>query len=282
MSSRPNGGSLLDGYLTRGAVTPDHAAYLRRVRLRNLAVGTAQILLLLLFFACWEWAAGEKLINDFLTSKPSLIWATFRRLAADGSIFRHIGFTCLETVAGFLIGTVVGILIAVLLWWSDFLSRVLDPYLIILNSTPKVAFGPIFIVWLGSTYWTIIAMALAISIIITVTVVYSGFQNVDPNKIKVLRTFGATRWQIMRQVVLPASVPTMMAALKVNVGLSFVGVITGEFLVSKAGLGYLIIYGGQVFNLGLVMTSVLILCVMAGLLYRSVAYLESYFSKWNE
>lgn len=282
MSKPMESGYPLDAYLTRGAVTADHAAYLRRVRLRSIAVAAAQILLLLLFFYLWERAADRKMINDFLTSKPSLIWATFRRLAADGSIFRHIGFTCLETVAGFLIGTLVGIFFAILLWWSDFLSRVLDPYLIVLNSTPKVAFGPIFIVWLGSTLWTIIAMALAISIIITVTVVYSGFQNVDRNKIKLLQTFGATRWQIMRHVVLPASVPTMMAALKVNVGLSFVGVITGEFLVSKAGLGYLIIYGGQVFNLGLVMTSVLILCVMAGVLYRGVAYLENYFLKWNE
>ncbi len=275
-------GRFIRRWLTRGAVTADHAAFLQQLRLRQAAVWLSQLCLLSAFFWLWETAADLELINSFLTSQPSQVWDTTRRLIADGSLWQHVGYTLVETIAGFTIGTVGGILLAILLWWSDFLARVLDPFLIILNSTPKVAFGPIIIVWLGSTVWSIVLMALAISLIITITVVYSGFKNVDPNKIKLLQTFGASRWQIMRKVVLPASVPTMVAALKVNVGLSFVGVITGEFLVSKAGLGYLIIYGGQVFKLNLVMTSVLILCLMAGLLYWLVAWIEQRFLKWSD
>jgi len=163
---------------------------------------------------------------------------------------------------------------AVMLWWSDLLSDILDPYIVVLNSIPKVALGPIFIVWLGTTVTAIIAMAISISVIVTIMMVYVGFREVDPDRVKLLRTFGATRLQILSKVVLPASVPVMIAALKVNVGLSMVGTIVGEFLVSKAGLGFLIVYGGQVFNMSLVMSSVILLSIVSVLLYYGVSALE--------
>jgi NitT/TauT family transport system permease protein len=161
------------------------------------------------------------------------------------------------------------------------LSRILEPYIVVLNSVPKVALGPIFIVWLGNGIPAIIVMGLAISLIVTIMMVFSGFAEVDQNKIKLLRTFGANKWQVMTKVVLPASLPTIVAALKVNVGLSLVGTIVGEFLVSQAGLGFLIVYGGQVFKMSLIMASVVILCVASALLYYGVTWLENRLLKWK-
>ena len=173
-----------------------------------------------------------------------------------------------------MLGTTAGTLIAVILWWSELLSKVLEPYLVVLNSLPKIALGPIFIVWIGAGPASIIAIALTISLIVTILEVLNGFVSVDGDKIKLVRTFGANRLQVLTKVVLPSSYPVIINALKVNVGLSWVGVIVGEFLVSKAGLGYLIVYGGQVFQLDLVMTSVLILLIAAALMYQGVVYIE--------
>jgi NitT/TauT family transport system permease protein len=195
-------------------------------------------------------------------------------LVRRGELWTHLGMTVGETAAGFTIGTMLGILAAVVLWWSDLLSEILDPYIVILNSIPKVALGPIYIVWLGTNVSAIVAMAITISVIVTIVMVYVGFRQVDPDKVKLLRTFGASRIQILQKVILPASVPVMMAALKVNVGLSLVGTIVGEFLVSKAGLGFLIIYGGQIFNMSLVMASVILLSVVSAVLYYGVSALE--------
>jgi len=170
----------------------------------------------------------------------------------------------------------------VILWWSEFLSKVLEPYLVVLNSLPKVALGPVIIVWMGAGPGSIIVMALAISLIVTIMEVLNGFLTVDQNMIKLVQTFGANRFQILTKVVVPANFATIINSLKINVGLSWVGVIMGEFLVSKAGIGYLIIYGGQVFQLDLVMTSVIILALAATLMYQGVVYLERLLVKNHE
>ncbi|WP_257532932.1 ABC transporter permease [Irregularibacter muris] len=252
----------------------EHEQFIKNVRKRKIIVWCTQLIVLILFFAFWEIAANLKWIDSFLTSQPSRVWNTFLKLHGDGSLYQHIGITVGETVAGFVSGTILGTLIAIVLWWSDFISEVLDPYLVILNSLPKVALGPIFIVWAGAGVTAILTMALSISIFTTIIGVYSGLREVDKEKITLLETFGANKRQILQKVVLPASFPTIMNALKINVGLSWVGVIMGEFLVSKAGLGYLIVYGSQVFQLDLVMTSVIILAVAAAIMYLGVAYIE--------
>ena len=233
-----------------------------------------RLLILIFFFAAWEIAANLKLIDSFITSQPSRVLRTLGNLYREGQLFTHISVTCLETIAGFLIGTILGTVIAVMLWWSDFLARVLEPYLVILNSLPKIALGPIFIIWIGAGSSAIIVMALAISLIVTILEVLNGFISVDPEKIKLVQTFGANHLKVFLKVVLPSNVPSIINALKINVGLSWVGVIVGEFLVSKAGLGYLIVYGGQVFQLDLVMTSVLILAIAAALMYQCVVWFE--------
>lgn len=259
--------------------SPEHLNYIRKRRMHGFLVRGTQLLLIVGFFALWELAASKGWINAFIFSQPTRIWTATLRLAREGELWRHLGWTVWETVLGFSIGTATGILVAILLWWSTFISKVMDPYIVVLNSIPKVALGPIFVVWLGTTITAVVAMAISVSIIVTIMMMHTGFKEVDPNQIKLVRTFGGTKGQVLRKVVIPASVPTMIAALKVNVGLSLVGTIVGEFLASKAGLGYLIIYGGQVFNMSLVMASVLLLLVVSVILYYAVTFLEQRVSR---
>ena len=206
-------------------------------------------------------------------SQPSRIWHTLLDLSSN-DLLRHLGITYLETIIGFLSGTILGILIAILLWWSDFLSKVSEPFLVVLNSLPKVALGPVIIIWVGAGMPAIIVMALSISLIVTILENLNGFLGTDKEKIKMAKTFGASKFQILTKIVIPSNISTFINSLKVNIGLSLVGVISGEFLVSKGGLGYLIVYGGQVFQLDLVMTSVLILGIVAAIMYESVVLLE--------
>lgn len=267
---------------TQVTVSSEHAAYLRRIRNRKIAIRVTQISILVLFFLLWETAARLRWIDPFITSQPTRILRTLQNLAREGSLYHHISITMIETIIGFVAGTILGTAIAVVLWWSDFINKVADPYLVILNSLPKIALGPILIVWIGAGPASIIAMALLISLVVTIIGVLNGFLEVNPDKIKLLKTFGASKVQVLTKVVLPASIPTIISALKINVGMSWVGVIVGEFLVSKAGLGYLIVYGGQVFRLDLVMTSVLILAVAAAIMYQGVVWIEKKYLKWRQ
>ncbi|CAG7652468.1 Putative aliphatic sulfonates transport permease protein SsuC [Paenibacillus solanacearum] len=250
------------------------ADFRRKERRMSLWVRITQIVLLVIFFAVWEIAARMQWIDGLLFSSPNRIIQLLYAKVADGSLFLHIWVTVLETIAGFLLGTLLGTAFAALIWLSPFLSRVLDPYLVVANSLPKVALGPLFIVALGPGLLSIIATTLSITVIITILNVYTSFREVDPNQQKVIRLFGGNRRAVFMKAVLPASYPTIVSTLKVNVGLSWVGVIVGEFLVSKEGLGYLIIYGFQVFNFTLVIGSVFIIAIAATLMYQGVAYLE--------
>ncbi|MCX7709794.1 MAG: ABC transporter permease [Clostridia bacterium] len=263
------------------AISPDHINYLKKVRRTKLSILFTQIIIAVLFFLLWEVLARYKVIDPFITSQPTRVIKTLVNLYNEGNLLRHIGVTCLETIIGFVLGTIVGTGLAIVLWWSEFLAKVSEPYLVVLNSLPKIALAPIFIVWIGAGATAIIVMALAISLIVTVLEVLNGFLAVDQEKIKLVKTFGADKRQVLTKVVLPSAFPVIVNALKINVGLSWVGVIVGEFLVSKAGIGYLIVYGGQVFQLDLVMTSVLILAVAAAVMYQGVVYVEKVLIKNN-
>jgi NitT/TauT family transport system permease protein len=262
-------------------ISPDRQQYLQRIRAKKISIFTTQILILIIFFITWEVAADYKWIDPFITSQPSKMFQTIWRLHQDGSLYIHLGTTLWETFLGFTLGTLGGMLIAIFLWWSNFLAKVFDPYLVVLNSLPKVALGPILIVWLGNGEAAIIAMTLLISIIVSIISMLNGFLLVEEEQIKLMRSFGASKLQILIKVILPSSLPNIMSALKVNVGLSWVGVIMGEFLVSKAGLGYLIVYGSQVFQLDTVMASVLILAISAALMYIVVNYFEKIVLRWK-
>ena len=256
------------------APSPARLAWLQQQKRRRRTIRLWQIALLLGLFALWELTTRLGLSDGFLISSPSRVATTFWQLCRSGEVLVHVGTSCLETAVGFLAGTLLGTLIAVAMWWSDTLSRILDPYLVVLNALPKTALGPIFIVWMGAGMGSIIAMTLAISLIVTILNMYMGFLSTDSEKLRLMRSLGASRSQILWMLVFPANYPTLFNTLKVNVGLSWVGVIMGEFLVSRAGLGYLIVYGSQVFNMDLVMTSVLILAAAAVAMYRLVLLVE--------
>ena len=256
------------------SVTKLRSEYLRRRKNRRLLIHTLRIAILILIVVLWEALTAAGILNPFIFSSPSRILATLGDLSVSGQLRLHIAASVIETVAGFLSGTAAGILIAVLLWWNPMASRVADPYLVVLNALPKTALGPIFIVCMGAGVVSIIAMTLAISLIVTILNVLDGFNRTDADKLKLMRTLGAGRLQIFLKLVLPANLSTIVNVLKINIGLSWVGVITGEFLVSKAGLGYLIVYGSQVFKMDLVMTSVVVLALCAAVMHTIIVLIE--------
>lgn len=264
-------------------LSEERIKYLKKKRLNKIFTRLTQFLVVIALVITWEVLANTGIIDSFITSKPSQIVNTFVDMLSD-NLLMHIGITCEETILGFLIGTICGTTIASVLWWFPFLSKVFSPFLVVLNSLPKVALGPIIIVWVGAGMPAIITMALAISLIVTILEMLNGFNATDSNKIKMAQTFGANRLQIFNKIVFPSNIPVLFNAMKVNIGLSMVGVITGEFLVSKGGLGYLIVYGGQVFKLNLVMTSVIILGIVATLMYQGVILIEKIINsrgKWK-
>ncbi len=254
-------------------VSKERAAYLQKQKRKKYMIRTVQISVVVILLALWEILANIGVIDSFIMSQPSRMVKTLLNLGENG-LLTHLGVTCMETLIGFLLGTVLGVGLAVLLWWSKTLSCICEPFLVVLNALPKIALGPVFIVWVGAGTQAIIVMALAISLIVTVLEMLNGFLSTDEEMITMARTFGADRRQVFTKVVMPSNLHTLFNSMKVNIGLSLVGVIAGEFLVSKAGLGYLIVYGGQVFKLDLVMTSVVILAVVAALLYQSVVIAE--------
>ena len=255
------------------SLSQERKQYIKHNKKRKLLVFITQVVILIGFLAVWEILANRNIIDSFIMSQPSRIWETLTDLGSN-DLLTHIGVTVYETVVGFLLGTILGTMIAIMLWWSEFLSDVLEPYLVVLNSLPKVALGPVIIIWVGAGTPAIIVMAVAISLVVTILENLNGFIKTDKDLIKMTKTFKASKFQILTKIVIPANISTFINSLKVNIGLSLVGVISGEFLVSKAGLGYLIVYGGQVFKLDLVMASVIVLGVVAGLMYLAVVLLE--------
>ena len=252
--------------------------WLRSERRSRIAVRAAQLTILVVFLALWEILPRTQVINPFLTSYPSALWPTFLDLLKEtpqqASILSHTWATVLATVIGFTAAMVLGTIIAAALWWWSGLYKVLDPYLVVANAMPKTAFVPIFYLWLGASL-SIYGMSLAISLFITILMIYNGFQGIDPNKVKLVQTFGANKRQILAKVVLPGSVPTLIAALKVNAGLSLVGVVVGEFQSANLGLGYLIQYGSQIFKMNIVMTAITILAIVSSLMYLAISGLEA-------
>lgn len=216
-------------------ISLERKQYLKKIRKNKIIVFITQISFIVIFIVMWELLANIGIIDSFIASQPSRILATFMNLSQN-NLLEHLGVTCIETIVGFLLGTIVGLIIAIILWWSPFLSKVADPFLVVLNSLPKVALGPVIIIWVGAGTPAIITMGLAISLIVTILEISNGFANTDKDKIKMAQTFGSNRIQILTKIIIPANISTFINSLKINLGLSLVGVISGEFLVSKAGL----------------------------------------------
>lgn len=257
-------------------------AHVRALRVREKRILLARILLLIALIVAWEVGARTGALNAFVFSSPSRMLKTFIDMTSSGTLFVHIGVTLGETLVSFLITMLIGVGVAVLLWCSKTLSDILEPYLVMLNSLPKSALAPVLIVWLGNNVRTIIVAAVSVAVFGCIMTLYTGFREIDEDKLKLIRTLGGGKKQIITKVLIPGSVPLIVSSMKVNIGLCLVGVIIGEFLAAQYGLGYLIIYGSQVFKLDLVMMSIVILCMISAGLYLGVNMLEERFGKERE
>lgn len=260
-------------------ISNEKLVYLKKLRKEKILVISFRILLLVIFLIIWELLAQLKLINTFTFSSPSQIWNTFINLITNGNLFKHLWITIYEVLISFLLSSSIGLIISIILWRSKILAKIIDPYLMVLNSLPKVALGPLIIIWVGASINSIIFMSLLISTFITIINIYISFNNTDKSYITLMKSFKATKKQIFTKVVFPSNLENIISALKINISMNLIGVIMGELLVSKEGIGYLIMYGSQVFNINLVITGVFVLGIISYLMYYGIDKLEKAVSK---
>ena len=252
----------------------EYQLYIKKLKKERILVHLTQITIIILFFTIWEILARSNIINTFLYSSPSKIITTIINLFKENSLFKHIGITIYEVLLSFIISVTISFIISTILWWNNFLSKVFEPYLTIINSLPKVALGPLIIIWSGASIKSVIIMSLTISLFITIINFYQSFISTNDNYITLLRSFNANKWTIFFKVIIPSNKKNIVNALKINMSMNFIGVIMGELLVSKNGLGYLIMYGSQVFNITLVITSIVILGLTSFIIYYLINYIE--------
>lgn len=262
--------------------SPEHRLFLKKRKNRLILVWSLRLGLLAALLALWELSAVCGWADPFLTSSPSRIAATIATLYEEGTLFYHIGVTLAETLIGFAAAVIIGCVVALALWWSDTLRKVLEPYIVVLNALPKIALGPLIIIWCGTGSKAIVFMTILVGVIIVIMSMLSAFLATDQNKMLLLRSMGASKLQILQKLVLPSALASFISMLKVAVGMSWIGSIMGEYIVSRAGLGYLIVYGGQVFKLDLVLGATCILCLLAAIMYFLVALLEKILVKNTE
>lgn len=253
----------------------DQQKYLKKLKIRKIFILICQVLIVIAFLSLWEILANKNIINTFVFSKPSKILETIINLINQNNLFNHIFTTLEEVLISFTLGIILGLIIAIILYEFPILSDIIDPFLTMINSLPKVALGPLIIIIFGANIKSIIVMALLINLIISIITIYNGFINIDEQKIKMIKSFKANKYQILTKLIIPSSYKTIISSLKLNISMSLIGVIMGEFLVSKAGIGYLIIYGTQVFNLSLVMAGILILVIISYILYKIITFIEN-------
>ena len=252
----------------------EHQKFIKIQKTKTFFVHFTRLLLLIALLGIWELSAKLNWADPFITSSPSRIINQTIELYNNDTLFKHILITLNETVLAFALSTAIGAFIAILLFIISPLRRVLEPYLVILNSLPKIALGPLIIIWVGVGTKAIVTMGILICVVITTINLLNAYLEVSNEKIMLLRSMGANKFQILTKLIIPATLPNFMATLKINLGMAWVGVIMGEYLSSSAGLGYLLVYGGQVFQLDLVMTSIVILCILSGIMYGIISILE--------
>lgn len=254
--------------------SPAHKKFIKKERTKTFLIHFLRVLLLVFLIGFWELVAYKNWVDPFIISSPSRVVKQAVELYNNGTLFLHIFTTLNETILAFALSTLIGFAVAVVLFLITPIRRVLEPYLVVLNSLPKIALGPLLIIWVGVGTRAIVAMGILICVVITIINLLNGYLSVSTEKIMLLKSMGANKFQIMTKLVFPATLPNLMSTLKINLGMAWVGVIMGEYLSSKAGLGYLLVYGGQVFQLNLVMCSIVILCILSALMYGIISIIE--------
>lgn len=248
----------------------EHKDYLKKLKKQKRVVLFFKIAIILVFLVVWELLSRFEVINPFLFSSPTRVLETIVNLYKQNNLLNHIWVTTYETIISFGLATFIGIIVAAILWWNKTLSKICDPYLTVLNSLPKVSLGPLIIIWAGANTNSIVLMAILISTFTTIISMYNAFVATDQAKITLLKSFNASKIQIFFKLIFRSNVPTLINVLKINISMSLIGVIMGELLVSKQGLGYLITYGSQVFNLNLVISAIFLLGILSYVLYALV------------
>lgn len=247
--------------------------YIKNIKKKKLIIISSQILILLLFLFLWQFLSDKNIINSFITSNPKRILLTIIKLYKENNLLFHIYTTIKEIIISFIITCILSIIISIILYLNNTLSKIIEPYLVVLNSLPKVSLGPIIIIWIGSNTKSIITISILISLIVSIESIYNGFKNTDKLKIKLLNTFNASKKDILTSLVIPSNKSTIKSTFKINISMCLIGTVTGEFLTSKAGIGYLIIYGSQVFNLDLVMSGIFLLLIISVIFYKIISFI---------
>ena len=261
------------------SISDERKKYLKKIRKNKRIIFISRLSIIAIFLIAWEMLARYNIINTFLSSSPSNVFNTTISLFKDGSLLHHILITLYEVLVSFIIATVIGIVVATILWKNKILAKIVDPYLTVINALPKVALGPLIIIWVGASTKSIIFMALLISLFLSIINIYHSFKETDKNYLILLKSLNASKKDLFFKVVLPGNFSNIINNLKINTSMAYIGVIMGELLVSKKGLGYLIMYGSQVFNINLVITSVFLLGVFAFLFYYVICLVEKKFIK---
>lgn len=244
--------------------------YLKKIKRDKAIIFLIQISLTLLFIISWELLSKYNIINSFIFSSPSKIIKCIYNLAINNNLLYHIWITLKEIIISFTLGSIIGFVFAIIFYMIPSIKKIFDPFLTLINSLPKVSLGPLLIIWLGANMSSIIVMSLLINTIVTLISIYNGLINTDNYKIKMFKTFKATKIQTLIYLVIPHNKETILSSLKLNISMSLIGVIMGEFLVSKAGIGYLILYGTQVFNLNLVMSGIILIMLISFIIYEII------------
>ena len=255
-------------------MSPKQKKYLKKIKLTKLFILVSQIFITIFFLLLWEILSSKGIINSFIFSSPSKIFKTIIDLYKNNNLLNHIYVTLRELIISFTLGTLIGFVFAIIFYFVDILKKIFDPFLTLLNSLPKVSLGPLLIIWLGANTKSIIVMSLLINTIVTLITIYNGLINTDEYKIKMFKSFKANKFQLLFNLIIPANRETILSSIKLNISMSLIGVIMGEFLVSKAGIGYLILYGTQVFNLNLVMSGIVIIMIISFIIYEIINFIE--------
>lgn len=257
----------------------EHQKFIKKEKTKTFLIHFVRIFLFIAIIGVWELVTYKNWVDPFIISSPSRVVKQTISLYNNGTLFLHIFTTLNETLWAFLLSTIIGLVIAIILYMIAPLRRILEPYLVILNSLPKIALGPLIIIWVGIGTSAIVTMGVLICVIITTINLLNGYLEVPEEKTMLLKSMGANKLQIFTKLIFPATIPNFIATLKINLGMAWVGVIMGEYLSSKAGLGYLLVYGGQVFKLDLVMCAIVILCILSGVMYGIISILEYIITK---
>ena len=254
-------------------MTNEHIEFIKNFKRRKRIILFSQVSLLIFIILLWELLSETKLIDPFIFSAPSSVFKLFIDYLKTFELIRHSLVSTFEVLIGLFLGTFFGILIAIILYEFKIIDKILEPFLVVFNALPKTALAPILIIWAGANLKGIVVVSISISLIITIINAKMAFNNVDSDKVKLFKTLNATKFKTLWYLILPASKEELLNIIKINIGMSWIGVIVGEFIVSKEGLGYLITYGSQVFRMDLVIMGITTLALITLLMYQTLNFL---------